>query len=474
MGSNPTTPTQTARSRRLNTELFELDMRSLALFRIGLGLLVLFDAFGRLVDLTAFYSDAGAVPRALVDQLRGDVMPLSLYMLDGSAQFAGSLLALHAIAGACLLVGYRTRLFTAIAWLLTFSIQHRNLLVDNFGDLILRLLLFWALFLPLAARASLDRRRAREPAPRSFVGFGSAGFIVQLACVYLFTALLKTGNTWLDGSAIAVSLQNDTVAKLPQAAIALGFPQLLVFLTYAVRAFEAIGPLVLFVPFALGPLRTALVFVFWSFHLGLFALLELGMFPLVCLVAWTAVLPGWFWDRIGVPAGSDLVVRRRQWLALAALALVLFSNVSTLFPSTPYPALLGVPLRVSGLYQRWKMFAPNPSKRDGWMLAVGRRADGVEEDLLNGGPVSWDKPAEVSSYYPSWRWANYMRAVTHRRPPVRQAFARWLCRRESAHRENGARITSVTLHYLMETDPAPGKPPQIHRVQTWEEACPSD
>ena len=431
MGSNPTTPTRSARSgfaRRI-AELFELDTRSLALFRIGLGLLVLFDASGRFADLTAFYTDAGAVPRALTDELRGDAIPLSLYMLDGSALFAGSLLALHALAGACLLVGYRTRPATAIAWLLTFSIQHRNFLVENFGDLILRLLLLWALFLPLAARASLDQRREREPAARSFVSFGSAGFIVQLACVYLFTALLKTGITWQDGSAIAISLQNDTVAKLPQAAIALGFPHLLVFLTHAVRAFEAIGPLLLFVPFALGPLRTALVFVFWSFHLGLFALLELGMFPLVCIVAWCAVLPAWFWDRIGVPARSRSVDRRRQWLALAALVLVVASNVSTLFPNTPYPALLGVPLRVSGLYQRWKMFAPNPSKRDGWMIAVGRRADGAEEDLQNGGPVSWDKPGEISSYYPSWRWANYMRAVAHRRPPVRQAFARWLCQR---------------------------------------------
>jgi hypothetical protein len=434
---------------------------------------VLFDALGRFADLTAFYTDAGAVPRALVDELRGDAVPLSLYMIDGSAAFAGSLLALHALAGVCLLVGYRTRLAVVVAWLLTFSIQHRNLLVENFGDLILRLLLFWALFLPLAARASLDARRAREPAPKSFVSFGSAGLIVQLACVYLFTALLKTGTTWLDGSAIAISLQNDTVAKLPQAAIALGFPQLLVFLTYAVRAFEAIGPLLLFVPVALGPLRTALVFVFWGFHLGLFALLELGMFPLVCIVGWSAVLPSWFWDRIGVSAGSGRVVRRRQWLALAALVLVIASNVSTLFPSTPYPALLGVPLRVSGLYQRWKMFAPNPSKRDGWMIAVGRRVDGAEEDLQNGGPVSWDKPAEISSYYPSWRWANYMRAVTHRRPPVRQAFARWLCRRENAQRDGGARIANVTLHYLMETDPAPGQPPQIRRVQTWEEVCPT-
>jgi hypothetical protein len=303
------------------------------------------------------------------------------------------------------------------------------------------------------------------------LSFGSAGLIVQLACVYLFTALLKTGTTWLDGSAIAISLQNDTVAKLPQAAIALGFPRLLVFLTHAVRAFEAIGPLLLFVPFALGPLRTALVWVFWGFHLGLFALLELGMFPLVCIVAWSALLPGWFWDRVGVSAGSGRVVRRRQWLALGALVLVIASNVSTLFPSTPYPALLGVPLRVSGLYQRWKMFAPNPSKRDGWMIAVGRRADGREEDLQNGGPVSWAKPAEISSYYPSWRWANYMRAVTHRRPPVRQAFARWLCRRENARRAGDARIASVTLHYLMETDPGPGQPSQIRRVQTWEEVC---
>jgi Vitamin K-dependent gamma-carboxylase len=464
-------PTRPERSSRFDTALFELDTRSLALFRVALGGLVLLDAIGRLGDLTAFYTDAGAVPRALVDEMRGDVTPLSLYLLDGSALWVGGLLALHALAGLGLALGYWTRLATAVAWLLTFSIQHRNLFVENFGDVILRLLLFWSLFLPLAARASLDARGTREPPPRGFASFGSAGFIVQLLCVYLFTALLKTGTTWQDGSAIAISLENDTVAKLPQAAIALGYPHLLVFLTYAVRAFEAVAPLLLLVPFALGPLRTALVFVFWSFHLGLFALLELGMFPFVCIVAWIAVLPGWFWDRIGVPAGSELVVRRRQWLALAALVLVVASNVSTLFPDTPYPPLLGVPLRVSGLYQRWKMFAPNPSRRDGWVIADGRRADGADEDLLNGGPVSWEKPAEVSSYYPSSRWAYYMRAVTHRRPPVRQAFARWLCRRENAHREDGARIARVSLHYLVETEPAPGDPPEIRHAKIWDEDC---
>jgi hypothetical protein len=475
VGSNPTNPIRFTRAALARiSELFALDTRSLALFRIGLGLLVAADAIGRLSDLTVFYTDAGAVPRWLVDELRGDKVPLSLYLIDGSASFAGILLALHTLAGTCLLVGYRTRLATAVAWLLTFSIQHRNLLVDNFGDMVLRVLLFWALFLPLAARASLDRRNARELAARSFASFGSAGLVVQIACVYVFSALLKTGSTWQDGSAIAVSLQSDVVAKLPQAAIALGYPHILSFLTYAVRAFEAIGPLLLLVPVALGPLRTALVIAFWSFHLGLFALFELGMFPFVCIVAWSALLPGWFWDRIGVPGGADLVMRRRQWIALAGLGLVLVSNLSTLFPHTPYPAALGVALRVSGLYQRWMMFAPNPSRRDGWIIAAGTRADGGEEDLLGGGPVSWSKPDEVSSMYPNWRWATYMLAVQHRRPPVRQALASWLCRSENEQREGDARISRVTLYYLTEAKPASGAASDIRRAQIWREECAPD
>jgi hypothetical protein len=180
---HPDPITRSGSLRRL-PELFALDTRSLALFRIGLGLLVVIDATGRFSDLTVFYPTLGAVPRALVDELRGDSVPLSPYLLNGSAPFAGSLLTLHPLAGLCLLAGYRTRLATAVAWLLTFSIQHRNLLVENFGDLVLRLLLFWSLFLPLAERASLDRRHAREPAARSFQSFGSAAFVVQIACVY--------------------------------------------------------------------------------------------------------------------------------------------------------------------------------------------------------------------------------------------------------------------------------------------------
>jgi len=443
------------------------------LFRVGLGLLVAIDALGRLPDLTAHYTDAGAVPRALIDELRGGDVPLSLYLVDGSAPFAAALLALHALAGVCLAAGYWTRLATVAAWLLTFSIHHRNLLVDNYGDLIQRLLLFWSLFLPLGERASLDRRRgAPGPAAHSFLGWGSVGFIVQLMSIYFFSALHKTGSAWQDGSAVAMSLESDSIAKLPQAAIALGHPHLLSLLTHAVRYVEAIGPLLLLVPVAIGPLRTAVVLLFWSFHLGLFAFLELGTFPFVCMAAWCALIPGACWDRLGVSAGSGPRVRSRpQWPVTVFVVLVLAANLTTLRMDIPFPAWLGASLRFTGLYQSWEMFAPNPASDDGWMLIVGRRVDGGEEDLLHGGPVSWAKPREVSSIYPNFRWATYMRALRHRRPSVRHAYSEYLCRRENAWRHGDEEIRRVMIYYLEDANRSATGPPRVGHVQLSNESC---
>ena len=44
---------------------FTLDLRSLALLRMGLGGLVVLDVLLRLRDLTTFYTDAGVLPRAV-------------------------------------------------------------------------------------------------------------------------------------------------------------------------------------------------------------------------------------------------------------------------------------------------------------------------------------------------------------------------------------------------------------------------
>ena len=61
-------------------QLFGIDLRSLAVLRIGLALLVLTDLFDRLPDLEAHYTDQGVLPRfGLPTGLFG------LHSLSGSA-----------------------------------------------------------------------------------------------------------------------------------------------------------------------------------------------------------------------------------------------------------------------------------------------------------------------------------------------------------------------------------------------------
>src|SRR3989338_5467486 len=45
-------------------EIFGIDIRSLAIFRIALALLIIFDLYFRLPDLEVFYTDEGIFPRS--------------------------------------------------------------------------------------------------------------------------------------------------------------------------------------------------------------------------------------------------------------------------------------------------------------------------------------------------------------------------------------------------------------------------
>lgn len=56
---------------------------------------------------------------------------------------------LHIIAGVLLAIGYRTRLMTVVNFVLITSLQARNILVLHGGDVLMKLLCFWAMFLPL-------------------------------------------------------------------------------------------------------------------------------------------------------------------------------------------------------------------------------------------------------------------------------------------------------------------------------------
>ena len=294
---------------RLRERLFGLDLRSLALFRIGVAAVLLVDLARRLGDLRAHYGDDGILPIALLPKPGAGasdiLLPFSLHSLGGSPLYQGLLFFVAALAGVALLLGWRTRLATIVAWFLTTSLYARNPLVCQAGDTLLRLFLFWVIFLPWGACWSLDARRAPPP-PRRVTNVATGALLLQLCAVLWFAALLKFDPAWRrDGDAIYRAL---AIAEMrtPLGDLLFERRSLMTFLTFATLVQEGFVPFLLFVPWKTWIFRLLVVASFTLFHLSLALFMELGYFQSLCILGWLALLPSEFWDAL------ELRWRRRR------------------------------------------------------------------------------------------------------------------------------------------------------------------
>ncbi len=288
--------------------VFGLDTRSLAVFRVALAVLVLFDLWVRYQDLPALYTDQGVLPRAL---LPAADIPLTVHLLDGSQAYQEALFYVEALAALALLVGWQTRYATALVWLLSVSLAGRNPLAFHGGDKVMRLLLFWSIFLPLGACWSLDAMSRANP-PRRVLSMGSVAYVWQLCLLYWFAALLKWDPAWRgEHYAVFMSLSiSHFQTRLAQAL--LPHHELLQAMTWSALLQEGFVPLLILVPWRTWAFRLFAVASFAAFHVGLGLCLTLGIFPAACIIAWLPLLPTEFWDwlaaRLRRPARAGLVL----------------------------------------------------------------------------------------------------------------------------------------------------------------------
>ena len=280
--------------------LFGVDTRSLALFRVGLSLVLLDELTVRARNLTAFYTDQGVMPRGFITENTQNVWSFSLHLASGSVYFEALLFFCALSAAVALFLGYKTRLATFISWLLLASLYVRNPEVQSSGDILMLMLLFWGLFLPLNLHWSVDRARATNGAavPLRVLSTATAAVLVQAALVYLFASLLKTGEPWHNGTAVWLALNWD------QGTTALGrtmlnFPWLLALLTPVVLWFELLAPIALFIPFYTPVVRLVVIPLLVLMHLSFAALMVLATFPFVSIVSVIPFLPTRFWQLFG-------------------------------------------------------------------------------------------------------------------------------------------------------------------------------
>lgn len=320
---NGTRPDDTARSRvaalldRLSTALaarVAVDRRALAAFRIGLGAVLLADLAARSRSLTAFYTDAGVLPRRALFASYGETF--SLHAISGDPWAVGLLFGLAAAIAIALLVGYRTRLAVVGSWLLLLSLQARNPMVLNSGDSLLLALLFWSVFLPLGSRWSIDavrRATGRDdaesntddmrgqgtetptagPAGAAVANVATMAVLIQMLLMYLTNAVHKVESEfWMGGEAVAYIMQADQFTYLLGNQLA-EFSGLLRALTFLWVALLFASPLLLLLT---GYPRAVLASLFVGMHLGMQVTMRIGLFPLIVVVGFLLFFQTPVWE----------------------------------------------------------------------------------------------------------------------------------------------------------------------------------
>lgn len=276
-------------------ELFGIDERALAVMRIGCALVILLDLASRARFLVAHYTQDGVLPRELL--LQGDYVSLSLHFLNDSALYQGLLFLLTAGFATILLLGWKTRLATIATLILLVSLHLRNPLVVFHGDMELRLLLFFAMFLPWGRRYSLEARKhtSTTPTDHLVVSGASAALLLQVAFIYLFAATEKFGYAWReDGSAIFLALSNAHFGS-PLGQLLLTYPDVLTLLTFGVLWLQQLSFLLLFFPIRTYLVRGVAVSLLLLMQLGFGFTLILSFFPLVSILALLAFIPPRWW-----------------------------------------------------------------------------------------------------------------------------------------------------------------------------------
>jgi predicted DCC family thiol-disulfide oxidoreductase YuxK len=190
--------------------LGELDLRPLGLMRIVFGA-VLFAAVADIGPvLFTFLSDDGVIPRhALLNGL-ARLDRFCLFFAVGPNWLLALLFAADLVALAAFAVGYRTRLANIVAFVLTCGLHERDLMAFDGADNIVRVMLFWMMFMPCGARYSVDAVLASargEPVRETACALPIRIGQLQIAWVYLNTVIHKwPGASWHDGTALHTAL----------------------------------------------------------------------------------------------------------------------------------------------------------------------------------------------------------------------------------------------------------------------------
>jgi hypothetical protein len=259
--------------------------KPLAIFRVGIALVLAIQAQVLWTHRDLLMNEFGPVPWILSDRLLDPLLPRISYLAAafgvGGETLVTGLLAAHATSAMFLLLGLGTRWAALAAWLSYLPLLYSgNLYFYGIGSMLL-IGIFYCVFLPVGREWSLDARLRGTPAGDAGVdaSLSVAMLRIHLCIIYLAAGVSKAfGSQWWTGDAIwrAVSLPRfqqfdlSDLAAFPLALQAVALGAVLVQVVYPVLVWTR--------------LRAAVVLATELMHVGIAIFLGLWLFSAVMIV----------------------------------------------------------------------------------------------------------------------------------------------------------------------------------------------
>jgi hypothetical protein len=458
------------------------DVRALSLMRILIATIILIDLIIRMSDLEAFYSNTGVVPLTLLFENLWNPYYISIHTMSGLWQVQLILFVISFFCAFMLLIGYRTCLFTFFCWFLMLSLHNRNGLILQGGDDLLRMILFWSMFIPWGAYYSCDR--LLDPVKQThppMLSIALIAYLLQLCYIYTGSALLK-GPEWdTSYTALYYAYSIDQITY-PSIKSIYYHPDLLKALTCLAYYFELLIPLLFFIPFKHAAFRITAVVLIIGFHLINSFTLFIGLFPFIGIATCTGILPTNAMDKF-----DRMTLKLKPWLSLLYLriakvigliiswkkpthiynsvyiyfktALLIFltffvfdwnfSNISFVNKKlSDHLRFIGYGLRLD---QNWGMFAPGVFKQDGWYILEATNKENAHFNLLQPHEnLSYKKPVQVVSMFKNDRWRKYSENFIFAENEVIRGYFCSYCTRVWNENHPEDQIRSLQVIYMEE------------------------
>lgn len=406
-----------------------IDSRALGLFRIFIGLIVLIDVLLRFRNFNLFYSENGAIPRSVVvNEIPS--YALSFHTLTGNDTIMIILFILQILFSIQLIIGYKTRFASLIVFMFVVSINFRGIYLDSYSDVLLKLLLFWSIFLPLGEKWSVDSfLRNRQPC-KNIASLPSLLILSQMISMYIINGYHKYqySEEWILTDTAIKSLLDYSIASYLLSDYIMALPDFLLVLFSTLWILLLItSPLLLLFD---GKKRTLFTFAFIFIHIGILLSFRVGAFSVVSISGLILFVHSGFFDyienKITKNIGNNIksvtwkkTLKRPQFnnktLILIYIILIItgcYMYVSTLGYISPVPdersQIYGIN-EIDSAYERisvdqpeWGFF-PDKIEQDTIYIAVAETDEGNIVDLYSKERIGSDdiKNHSINRYYKS-------------------------------------------------------------------------